>query len=98
MPHHQFQVEGRRLFTWCAWDTLFMPELIQKEASVISIYPQSRKEVQLRVGPGEIIDKQPDDIVVSSLEPDAMRIRQNVIINFCHFVYFLLWHKSGRAY
>jgi hypothetical protein len=23
---HRFRVDGRELYTWCAWDTLFLPE------------------------------------------------------------------------
>ena len=25
---HRFDVDGRRLHAWCAWDTLFLPELL----------------------------------------------------------------------
>ena len=26
--HHRFQVAGRDLLTWCAWDSLFIPEIL----------------------------------------------------------------------
>jgi hypothetical protein len=25
--HHRFEVDGRALSTWCAWDSLFIPEI-----------------------------------------------------------------------
>lgn len=37
VTNHQFHVEGRKLHTWCAWDTLFIPQLIDKQASVVSM-------------------------------------------------------------
>ena len=33
MPH-RFEIEGKQLYTWCAWDTLFLPELIGRTAEV----------------------------------------------------------------
>ncbi|MCQ4438245.1 organomercurial lyase, partial [Clostridioides difficile] len=27
---HTFEVDGRRLYTWCAFDTLFFPALIDR--------------------------------------------------------------------
>src|ERR1700687_543963 len=34
---HRFEVDGVQLYTWCAWDTLFLPELLGKSARVDSI-------------------------------------------------------------
>src|SRR5262245_1832909 len=31
---HRFLVEGRELYAWCAWDTLFIPELLDATAQV----------------------------------------------------------------
>lgn len=28
MPPHIFRVEGRMLYTWCAWDSLFIPSIL----------------------------------------------------------------------
>jgi alkylmercury lyase len=33
---HRFEVAGRQLYTWCAWDTLFLPALLRREAHVES--------------------------------------------------------------
>jgi hypothetical protein len=29
---HRFEVAGRRLYAWCAWDTLILPSLLGREA------------------------------------------------------------------
>jgi len=31
---HRFKVDGRTLYTWCAWDSLFIPGIIDLEAEV----------------------------------------------------------------
>ncbi len=27
---HRLEVDGRALYTWCAWDSLFLPEILQR--------------------------------------------------------------------
>src|SRR5215813_6170137 len=38
---HRFEVDGRTLWTWCAWDTLFIPEILGKTARIESRDPES---------------------------------------------------------
>lgn len=38
---HRLHVDGRTLSAWCAWDTLFLPELIGATAHVTSRAPDS---------------------------------------------------------
>lgn len=46
---HSLELDGRRVWTWCAWDTLFLPELIDAEANVSSRCPVTGKEITLAV-------------------------------------------------
>jgi len=48
MPH-ALQFDGRTLYAWCAWDTLFLPELLGRPARVTSTDPVS--EVILELDP-----------------------------------------------
>ncbi|MGH7253764.1 MAG: organomercurial lyase, partial [Nitrospiraceae bacterium] len=41
---HRFTIDGRTLYTWCAWDGLFIPELIKKTAHVESPCPVTGKK------------------------------------------------------
>lgn len=50
MPH-RLHVDGRKLRAWCAWDTLFLPELIGKPAAVASSCPTTGETVSLEVIP-----------------------------------------------
>ena len=87
MGHHRIHVDGRPLSAWCAWDTLFLRELLGKTAYVTSRSPSSDTEITLTVtatGPAEVT---PRDAVVSLLLPDG-EFGPDVIQRFCHFVHF----------
>ena len=38
---HRFNVDGQSLFTWCAWDGLFIPGMLGKGAEIVSRCPQT---------------------------------------------------------
>jgi alkylmercury lyase len=40
---HRFTVGGRQLYTWCAWDTLVLPGLLDQPAHVESTCPVTRR-------------------------------------------------------
>jgi alkylmercury lyase len=69
--HHRFEVDGRTLWTWCAWDTLFIPEILGKPARVTSADPENGGLIRLLVSPYRIESAEPEDAVVSFLLPDT---------------------------
>ncbi len=38
---HKLDLDGRTLWTWCAWDSLFIPEILGEQARVESRDPQT---------------------------------------------------------
>jgi alkylmercury lyase len=84
---HRLHVEGRELYTWCAWDTLFLPELIGRPAAVESTCPTTGASVSLRVGPDGPTEPSPADAVLSFIRPGAT-CAENTIATFCRFVHF----------
>ncbi len=86
MPH-RFEVGGRTLYTWCAWDSLFIPEMLGKPARVTSEDPVTKEKIFLVVGPDGVEEISPATTVVSFLTPDRP-FDQDVIMNFCRFVHF----------
>ncbi|MBI3606911.1 MAG: alkylmercury lyase [Nitrospirae bacterium] len=95
---HRFTVNGRRLYTWCAWDSLFLPELIGETARVESTCPVTGTVVRLVVSPQAIIEMDPAGAVMSFLTPDAARVQEDVIIHFCHFVHFFRSAEAGQRW
>jgi alkylmercury lyase len=87
MGHHRIHGDGRTLSAWCAWDTLFLPELLGQTAYVTSRSPASDAEISLTVTPTGPTDLTPLDTVVSFLLPET-EFDAGVIQRFCHFVHF----------
>jgi alkylmercury lyase len=51
---HQLMIDGQRLSAWCAWDTLFLPQLLGKPAEVESRAPGPGGAVKLIVTPAGV--------------------------------------------
>jgi alkylmercury lyase len=50
MPH-RYRVGEQQLYTWCAWDTLFITPILNQVAEVESRCPISGRDVSLTVAP-----------------------------------------------
>ena len=97
--HHRFVVHDRTLFTWCAWDALFIPELIGMPARVESKCPQSGDTIALTVAPGRIERTSHPEAVVSFLLPQAGAFggeAAKTMASFCHYVFFFAGRDVGR--
>lgn len=97
---HRFEVEGRILSTWCAWDSLFIPEILGKTARIESRDPESGAIVRLVVSPERVESVDPADAVISFLLPDGSfrTSAANVMAQFCHFVFFFASRSSGERW
>lgn len=99
--HHRLEVDGRTLWTWCAWDSLFIPEVLGQRARVASPDPETGEPVHLVVTPDEIESAAPAKAVVSFLLPDVGDFdtsAANVMATFCHFVFFFASRASGERW
>jgi alkylmercury lyase len=99
--HHRFEVEGRTLSTWCAWDSLFIPEILGRSARVTSSDPQNGEIVRLVVTPDWIESVVPDGTVVSFIQPEAQVFgtsAANVMAKFCHYIFFFSSRASGERW
>ncbi|MCI0606809.1 alkylmercury lyase MerB [bacterium] len=95
---HRFEVNGRTLYTWCAWDSLFIPEILQQTAQVESHCPVTGDAIQLTVTPQSTTGLQPAGVVMSFLTPQENKIRENIILNFCHYVHFFSSRNAGMEW
>ncbi|MFQ5550132.1 MAG: organomercurial lyase [Gemmatimonadales bacterium] len=99
--HHEFLVNGRKLWTWCAWDSLFIPELLGAEARVTSPDPRTKTPVRLTVTTGGVREIDPPTAVVSFIRTHAdvfTKSAANVMASFCHYVFFFESQESGEAW
>jgi alkylmercury lyase len=95
---HRFEVDGVRLHTWCAWDTLFLSELLGKTARVESSCEMSGEVVRLTVSPAGVEFAEPVPLVISFLDPVASRFQLNIVQNFCHYIHFFRTSADGEAW
>ncbi|MGH2698938.1 MAG: organomercurial lyase [Actinomycetota bacterium] len=90
---HRFTVEDTVLYTWCAWDGLFLPELLGADALIESRCPQTGDEIQVSIGAKGIRRTSPDPVWVSMVTCSIGT--RDVVDAFCRHVNFLT--EAGRA-
>lgn len=99
---HDFQVRGNSLKTWCAWDTLFIPLLLNEEAKVESKSPASDEVIRVTVNPEGVMDTSPEGAVVSVvvLDPDKGEVEtvEEAWAQFCHQVYFFASREEAMQW
>jgi alkylmercury lyase len=86
MPH-RITVNGRTLYGWCAWDTLFLPELLGAPAEIESTCPATGQRITLTVEGTEVTSQHPAETVLSFLHRDEP-FDADTIKTFCHYVHF----------
>jgi len=97
MPH-RLRVNRRELFAWCAWDTLFLPTLLDATLEVESTCRASGDAVRLTVTPGGVESAEPAGVVMSFLLPDAEAMNVSVITSFCHYVHFFRSRDAAQPW
>ena len=96
---HRFKLGGKTLYTWCAWDTLFIPQIIGKSANIESRDPLTKKVISLTVThDGGISEIEPSEAVISFLIPNTEEVRSDVIKSFCHYVHFFESRNSAEEW
>jgi alkylmercury lyase len=99
---HRFTVDGRRLFTWCAADTLFLPSLLGRTASIESHSPVSPATIRLTVSPRRVEAVDPVDTVVSMVvaDPDAADLQSVEALwsTFCHQIFFFGTRQEAEGW
>jgi len=92
---HTFEVGGRHLYTWCAFDTLFFPALIDQTAYVTSRCAATGILVSLTVTPTAIEDIEPTGAAVSLILPQNT---PDIRHAFCCHVHFFASAATGQRW
>jgi alkylmercury lyase len=100
-PHpHQLTVNGRSLWTWCAYDTLFIPELLDETAEIETRDPETGQLIHLTVSPARVEAAEPTSIVASIVGPQMWDHTSNARLraSACHFMFFFASRASGERW
>jgi len=85
---HRFAVGGRQLYTWCAWDTLFLPAMLGQSADIASTCAVTGSEVRLTVDPDGVRHSDPRPLWLSFPAPSTTSTA-DITGTFCCHVHFL---------
>jgi alkylmercury lyase len=86
-PTHAMTVDGTTVYAWCAWDTLFITQILGTEVAVESTDPQSGTPIRLTVTPHGVAVLEPAGAVVSLLQAKD-EFGADTIQTFCHYIHF----------
>jgi alkylmercury lyase len=94
---HAMEVDGTTVYGWCAWDTLFITEILGREIHVESTDPHDGTTIRLTVTPDAVTRLNPEDAVVSLLLPED-GFTDDAIQRFCHRIHFFASPDSAERW
>ncbi len=95
---HRFAVGGRDLYTWCAFDCIFLPELLGSPARITTACPVTRADIRLTVTPEGVEEAEPDGVVMSFVMPETAGYRADLPGTFCRYVNFFASPQAGATW
>ncbi len=95
---HEILVDGQQLYAWCAWDTLFLPQLLGKTAEVRSRCPATGEGLRLTVTPEGVQRIAPGGVHLSFVAPDPEGVQADIISSFCHHIFFFASAEAGARW
>ena len=99
---HRFNVNGTRMSTWCAEDTLFLPAMLKQTATIVSQSPLTKEKIRLTVSADGVEESSPAGAVVSIvvINPDKvdMSSAQAIWGTFCNHIFFVASREEGEQW
>ncbi|MDT7531460.1 organomercurial lyase [Sphingopyxis sp. SE2] len=98
--HHRVRIKGRKLWVWCAVDTLLYPELFGETVEIETRDPETHQMNRLTVSPTRIEAAEPAGIIVSMVRPRTADFSSNPRLraSACHFIFFFGSRASGERW
>jgi len=99
---HKFKVNGSNLTTWCALDTLYLPQILNQTVAVESQDPGTKQTVHLSLGPKGVEKFAPSNAVISIVIPKTdkkgLESAEAIWKAFCHFSLYFTSVESGKKW
>ncbi len=100
--NHVFKVNGRRLTTWCALDTLYLTPLLRQATEVETQDPHTKDPIRLSIGTDGKVDVTPKGVVLSivvpSVEEKGLQSAEQIWNAFCSYSHFFTSEDSALAW
>lgn len=95
---HKIMFDDHTLYTWCAWDTLFLPAILGKTLEIESQCPVDDSIVRVRVNPEGVQAIEPQEAMISFMLPSKECIQTDIQRNFCQYVNFFPSAEMGEQW
>lgn len=95
---HRFVLPGRELFTWCAFDALFLPQLLNGTAEISTGCPSTDTIITMTVGGDGVQAANPAAAVMSFVTPDNGRCHTDLRGTFCNHVHFFASRPAAEIW
>ena len=98
--HHQLTINGRKLWAWCAPDTLLYAELLSAPVAVETRDPETSEPIHLTVSPTRIESVEPKHVMASLARPDTWDASSaiRIMATACRFNFFFVARDSGELW
>jgi alkylmercury lyase len=94
--NHRFKIGNKELHTWCVFDALFLPEILDKSATASTRCPATGMTIEIEMTPGEIISSRPSKPVMSIVAPDSAACCENLRSAFCNHINLFVDDRAFR--
>jgi alkylmercury lyase len=95
---HAMRVGDLDLYAWCAWDTLFLPGILGRPATVRSSSAVTADPIRVEIGEATVL-AEPSSTAMSFLDPGSGSIDTDRIIStFCHHILFFSSVEEGEEW
>jgi alkylmercury lyase len=94
---HKFQVNGKTLYAWCAYDAIYIPGVIGTNALIDSIDPLSNESIRLKVSPEGVMESEPEGIAVTVVGMEA-DVRGGAESSRCSQMHFFVSEENARKW
>ena len=95
---HCFYLNDTQLYTWCAWDLLFMPHIYKQTIKASTVCPISGQTIQLSISEQGIETVSPAGAMITFIEPELSALKANVTQSFCQYIFFVASEAEGEQW
>ncbi len=99
--NQKFRVNGKNFTTWCALDTLYLPQVIKQSAEVESMDPVTNETIRITLGP-DGVEAAPEDAVISIVVPKVdkkgIESAEQIWSAFCSYSHYFTSVESGQKW
>ncbi len=99
---HRFHCDGHPFTTWCAWDTLFLPILLQAPAQIETTCPATQRTIRLTVTPDGVLSAEPAGAVLLIVVPPPAQQHITTVeqrwSRFCHHVWLFTTQEAAEQW